>query len=157
MLIIFGFLVMLLMFGLLSGFTGGGLGLALLAFIDVPSFLLIVVPLIFFLCASKSGNIIGKYIKTSFKKDQLYTKIELKSISGAIKNTIKFILAIGGFCFIGGIILMMRFLEDRQMLGPSITVSLTGLFYAISVSFFIFFPTQAWAENQYNALSAKEE
>jgi flagellar motor component MotA len=81
MLIIFGFLLMLLMFVLVGGLTQ-----ALLAFFDVPSFFLIVVPLIFFLFASKSGSVIGKYIKTSFRKDHLYTKSELKSISTALKT-----------------------------------------------------------------------
>jgi flagellar motor component MotA len=136
--------------------AGGPYAAALLTFIDVPSLVLIVIPLIFFLRVSKNGGIIGNYIKVSLKKEHLYTKIELKSISRAIKNTIKFILAIGGLGFLGGMILMLRFLEDRQMLGPSMALSLTGLFYAITISFFLLFPVQAWAENQLNALSEEE-
>jgi flagellar motor component MotA len=51
---------------------------------------------------------------------------------------------------------MLFVLDNREMLGPNLAVSLIMLIYAIAISFFVFFPTQAWVENQYNALSAGE-
>ncbi|MCL2809085.1 MAG: hypothetical protein FWD24_03335, partial [Treponema sp.] len=90
MLILIGILFMIffyatagiLLVGMISGF--------LFTILDLWSFLLILVPLFFFLVVTKSGSILCRYIKTSFIKNYTYTINELEGLSKAIKNTIKF-------------------------------------------------------------------
>jgi flagellar motor component MotA len=118
----------------------------------LPSALLTLIFLFFFFFTSKSGSIICRYIKSSFKKNYTYTKTELESLSCAIKNTIKFTLAIGAFGFLAGVIASLMHLENRNMLGPNMAVSLFSVFYSVTVSYIIFFPVQAWAENKINAM-----
>ena len=148
MLIIIGFLFTVFISVVVSILTGG-YGPFL---VDLPSALLTLVFLFFFLIASKSGRIIGRYIKSSFKKNYNYSRAELVSLSVAIKNTIKFSLGTGGFGFLVGLIATLMFLEKKEMLGPNIAISLITVFYAIIVSYIIFFPVQAWAENKINAM-----
>ena len=153
MLIILGILFMLLMlFSIVTIMAGGSL-LALGILTDLPAALFILIPLTFFLIVTKSGKVIRRYIKSSFIKEYTYTKIELNSITTAIKNIIKFLLASGGFCFFIGIMAAFAFFFEKQLLGPIIVSSILSLFYAIAFGFFVFFPTQAWAENKINALS----
>jgi len=147
MLLIIGFLFMVFILAVVGTLSG-----LLMAFIDLPSILLILVPLLFFVFTSKSGNILSMYIKTSFKKNYSYAETELAALSGAIKNTIKFILAVGGFGFVSGLLACLVNLENKEMLGPSLAISLLAFLYAIAVSVFIFLPTQAWAENKINIL-----
>jgi flagellar motor component MotA len=147
MLIIIGFLFSVLV----SWFVSFPMGMSGLSFIDVPSALLTLVFLFFFFFTSKSGSIIGKYIRSSFKKDYNYTRVELVSLSTAIKNTIKFALATGGFGFLAGAIASLA-VASREQLGPNIAISLITVFYSIIVSYIIFFPVQAWAENKINAM-----
>jgi len=122
-----------------------------LVFIDFPSALLTLICLFFFFFTSKSGSIIGRYIKSSFKKDYNYTRAELLSLSMAIKNTVKFSLATGGFGFLTGLIASLE-AARKEDLGVNVAVSLVSVFYAIIVSYIIFFPVQAWAENKLNAM-----
>ncbi|GBU28226.1 hypothetical protein R84B8_01784 [Treponema sp. R8-4-B8] len=147
MLLIIGFLFMVFIFAIVSILSGVGT-----IFIDLPSALLILVPLIFFFLTSKSGNILGKYIKASFKKEYTYTETELETLSAALKNTIKFILAVGGFGFMTGLIASLAFLGSSDKLGPNLAVSLISLTYSITISCFVFFPVKAWAENKINLL-----
>jgi len=119
---------------------------------NLPSALLILISLLFFLLVSKSGKIIGKYIFTSLKKNYAYTKTELEKISSAIKNTIKFILAAGVFCFMAFAVISLGYIGSPERLGPNLAICLTTLTYAIAVSFFVFFPIQAWAENKLNSI-----
>jgi flagellar motor component MotA len=147
MLIIIGFLFSVFVSWLLSlpmGMSGS-------SFIDMPSALLTLVFLFFFFFTSKSGSIIGKYIKSSFKKNYDYTRVELLSLSAAIKNTIKFTLATGGFGFLVGAISSLA--VARENLGPNIAISLITVFYSIIVSYIVFFPVQAWAENKLNSMA----
>jgi len=148
MLIIIGFLFSVL----ISAFVSLPMGMSGLAFIDMPSALLTLIFLFFFFFTSKSGSIISRYIKSSFKKNYNYTRTELVSLSTAVKNTIKFTLGTGGFGFLTGFIACLMFLDKKEMLGPNIAVSLITVFYSILVSFVIFFPVQAWAENKLNAM-----
>jgi len=143
MLLIFGLLFMVFIFVVVGLFSG-----MLLFFIDLPSASLILLSLFFFLVASKSGRVVGRYIKTSFTKDYPYTKAELEGLSAAIKNTIKLLMATGGFGFFTGIIASLAHLGNKQALGPNLAISLLTVLYAIALSFFVFFPTQAWAENK---------
>ena len=148
MLIIIGFLFAVFIsvtVSILSGMYG-------LLMFDVPSTILTLVLLFFFLFATKSGSIIGKYIKSSFKKNYAYTRTELVSLSTAVKNTIKFALGTGGFGFLIGVVASLMFLDKKEMLGPNLAVSLFTVFYSIIVSYIIFFPVQAWAENKINAM-----
>jgi flagellar motor component MotA len=101
--------------------------------------------------ASKSGNIIGRYIVTSFKKGHVYIRAELESLSVSVKNTIKFILAVGGFGGLAGVIASLFYLGTPEKLGPNLAVSLITLTYSITISYFVFFPLQAWAENKINS------
>jgi flagellar motor component MotA len=147
MLLIFGFLFMVFIFaivGIVSQFFH--------TLINLPSALLILVPLIFFLFASKSGNVFGRYIKMRKKKGHLYSEAELTALSIAIKNTIKFTIAVGGFCFIVFGIICLGYLGSPERLGPNLAICLTSLTYSIAVSYFVFFPTQAWAENKIKTL-----
>jgi flagellar motor component MotA len=150
---IIGFLFSVIICVLVSGLTGGGVSFL----IDFPSALLTLILLFFFLLTSKSGNLIGRYIKSSFKKNYAYTKTELLSLSCAIKNTVKFTLATGGFGFLTGLMASLVNLENKNMLGPNIAISLITVFYSIIVSYFIFFPVQAWAENKINAMGKDED
>jgi len=147
MLLVIGFLFMVFIFSIVGALSG-----LLKMFIDLPSILLILVPLLFFIFISKSGNILSTYIKTSFKKDHPYIESELAALSGALKNTIKFILAVGGFGFVSSLLACLVNLDNKEMLGPSLAISLLTFLYAIAVSVFIFLPTQAWAENKINML-----
>jgi len=130
------------------GMTAGFLGVLL----DHFALILVVLPLAFFLLASKSGKIIGNYITASFKKDFPYTKTELEGLISAVENTIKFVLATGIFSFITFVIISLGYIGAPERLGPSIAISLTSLTYSISISFFVFFPVQAWAKNKINAV-----
>ena len=146
MLLIFGFLFMVFIVTAV-----GIISQTLAFFIDLPSILVIFIPLFFFLLASKSGNIIGRYIVKSFKKDLTYTRAELECLSASVKNTIKFILAVGGFGFLWGLIASFANLGSPERFGPNFAASLITLTYSIIISFFVFFPLQAWAENKINS------
>jgi flagellar motor component MotA len=123
-------------------------------FVDLPSILIIFIPLIFFLLVSKNGKIIGRYIVTSFKKGHAYTKAELESLSVSVKNTIKFILATGAFGVLAGAIACLAFIGAKERLGPNLAICFITLTYSITLSFFVFFPLQAWAENKINSTEA---
>ena len=146
MLLIFGFLFMVFILAAVGILTQ-----ALAFFIDLPSILLIFIPLIFFLLASKSGNIIGRYIVMSFKKDHTYTRAELEGLSVSVKNTIKFILATGGFGVLYSLTASFANLGSPERFGPNFALSLLTLTYSIIISYFVFFPLQAWAENKINS------
>ena len=147
MLLLTGFLFMVFIFAALGILVGSGL-----AYMDLPSVLLILMALFFFFFTSKSGSIIGRYFRTSFRKEHTYTRAELASLAAALKNTTRFTLAVGGFGFVFGMLGSLINLENRQMLGPNIAVSLLTLLYAIAIGVFIFFPVQAWAENRINTM-----
>jgi flagellar motor component MotA len=144
---------MVLTSAFVSIYTGMGTSL-----IDLPSASLVIVSLLFSFFTSKSGKIFGTYIKTSFKKEHSYTPTELAALSAAAKNTIKFILAAGGFFSCAGLVAVLCHLGALDKLGPALAVSLITLTYSIAVSCFVFFPVQAWAENKVNILkdNAKE-
>ena len=147
MLLIFGFLFMVFFFtivGLLSQFFQ--------TLINLPSALLILVPLLFFLFITKSGSVIGKYFVTSFKKDYTHTISELEGLSVAIKNTIKLVLATGGFNCITFAIISIGHIGTPERLGPNLAICLLSLIYSIAIGYFVFFPIQAWAENKIKTL-----
>ena len=145
MILIFGFLFMVFIFAVV-----GILSQSFAFFIDLPSFLLVLIPLLFFLVISKSGNTICKYVSNSFKKEHKYTGEELKGISASVKNTIKFLLAVGGFGFLTGLIACLAHLGTLERFGPNLALSLITLTYSITISFFCLFPLQAWADNKIN-------
>ena len=144
MLLITGFLFVVLIFVFVNLFSH----LSWTLFLDLPSFLLIFIPLLYFLFVSKSGLIIGRYFKTSFKKGYVYTKQELESLSLAIKNTIKLILSAGWFGAAAFSIVLLGHIGAPERFGPSLIICLLSLTYSVAISFFIFFPVQAWADNK---------
>jgi len=150
MLLIIGFLFMILILVIV-----GILSVMPTVFIDLPSALLILVPLCYFFFTSKSGKILGKYIKTSFKKEYTYLGTELETLSVAVKNTTKFILAVGGFGFMTGLIATLASLGSPGNLAPNIAVSLITLTYSIMIVCFVFLPVQAWAEIKITTLKDK--
>ena len=153
MLIIIGALFSVLICVLVSGVATMNAPVSSLSvLLDFPSVLLTLVFLFFFLFISKSGSIIGRYIKSSFKKNYVYTRTELVSLSTAVKNIIKFSLATGGFGFLIGVVAALMYLGTPEYLGPNIAVSLMTVFYSIIVSYIIFFPVKAWADNKLNAM-----
>ena len=153
MILIFGFLFMLFFFAVI-GVSSGSFAISML--INLPALLLILIPMVFFLLVTKSGKIIGKYILTSFKKNNTYTKTELEQLSSAIKNTTKFILAAGGFCCIACLVISLGFIGSPEQLGPNLANSLLSFTYSIAISFFVFFPVQAWADNKINSIGNNE-
>ena len=146
--LLFAGILFMIVFSVLVGATSR----ALFMFADLPSLVITLMPLIFFLQASKSGRIIRKYIRLSFKKGYKYDRAELEGIVAAIKNTIKIILATGAFGFVSGMIAILANLSTPEMFGPSAAVSLITLLYSIAISAFVFFPTQSWAENMINGM-----
>jgi len=149
MILLFGFLFMVFFFAFI-GVSAGSFAVNML--ISLPALLLILIPILFFLLVTKSGKIISKYISISFKKNNTYTKTKLEELSSAIKNTIKFILAAGGFCCIACLVISLGFIGTPEQLGPNLANSLLSLTYAIAIGFFVFFPVQAWAENKLNVI-----
>lgn len=143
MLILVGFLFTVLLFTLVGWVSG-----MILFFVDMPSTLLILVPLVFFWIASKSGGVVVGYITSSFKKGCSYTVPELERIARVMKRTVRFVLATGGFGFIVGLIGCLANIGSPERLGPNLAVSLITLVYSIAVSFFMFFPVEVWAENK---------
>ena len=141
MLLIIGFLFMILVLAIVGIFTGMAA-----VFIDLPSALLVLVPLLFFFFTSKSGKVLGKYIKTSFKKEYTYIGTELNILSVAIKHAIRFTIALGGFAFLAGGIAALGYLGAKERLGPILALSLITLTYSIMLICFVFIPVQAWAE-----------
>ena len=120
-------------------------------YIDVGSLLLVLTPPVFLLIITKDGKAICRYIKSSFKKNSTYNKCELDIIARAAKNAMKIILAAGGFSFLSGLTLMLRNLDDPQMLGPYLSVMIVSLLYSIGLAYFTFFPLKAWAEKKSKA------
>jgi len=147
MLLIIGFLFMVFILAVVSILTGVGT-----VFVDLPSALLVLVSLIFFWLVSKSGKVIGSYIKTSLKKEHVYTAAELVSLSTALKNTIKFNYLVGGFGFFVGVIAALAFLGSPENIGPNFAIALITVLYPVMINGFVFFPVQAWAENKIAAL-----
>ena len=148
MLLLIGFLFMFFIFVCVSMLSG----VLPLQIIDLPSALIVIVPLIFFLILSRNGSVIGRYIKMSFTREHTYTGSELAGLSAAIRNTIRFILGTSGVGFVLGIIACLINLENKEYLGPNLAVSLIVVLYSIAICFFVFFPTQAWAENKLASL-----
>jgi flagellar motor component MotA len=151
MLIIAGFLFAVLFTAFIGAIDGG-----LYRYINIPSLVIILAPLVFFLCVTKSGGIIIGYIKTSLKRNHEYEQSELESIAAAVKNTVKIIHAAGGFGFMLGLIAVLVNLNTPEAFGRSLSVSLIVVLYSIAISFFVFFPLQAWAENRIKSKKNKE-
>jgi len=147
MLLFIGLLFTILIYAVI-GSTAGFLGIIA----DRWSLIIILASLLFFLITSKCGSVIGRYIVSSFKKNYEYTKNEMTKLSAAIKNTIKFILASGGFVFVTFAIVSLGHIGAPEKLGASLGICLSSLTYALAISFFIFFPAQVWAENKINSL-----
>ena len=147
MLLFIGLLFTILIYAVI-GKTAGFLGIIA----DKWSLLIILGSLIYFLIASKCAGVIGRYIVSSFKKNYVYTINEITKLSAAIKNTIKFILAAGGFVFVTFAIVSLGHIGAPEKLGGSLGICLSSLTYALAISFFIFFPAQVWAENKINSL-----
>ena len=145
MLLIFGFLFTVFVYAVI-GLTAGFISVL----IDPWSLLFIIVSMLFFLFISKSGSVIGQYVIKSFKKVRKYTLTELEGLSIALKNTIKFTLFSGVFCFITFAVISLGHVGSPELLGPSIAICLTSLAYSFGICCFIFFPTLAWVENKIN-------
>lgn len=123
-----------------------------LFFIDPLSLYAIILPLIFFLVVSKSGKVLGGYMKTSFKKNPEYSAAALTHIAAAAKSAVKFTLATGWFGFFAGLVSTLAKVNDPSAVGPSLAVTIISIFYAIAIGYFVFFPVQAWAENKIMSL-----
>ena len=121
-------------------------------YIDAASLVFVLAPLAYFLLITKNGKSICCYVKSSFTKNYAYVKGELDSIAGAAKNAMKVTLAAGGVSFLIGLMIILRRLDDPQTLGVYFSVMLVSLLYSLGISFFVFFPLQAWAENKIKAL-----
>ena len=146
---------MILLIGLLfivifTLLIGAVIGMAYMV-INLPSIIIVLAPLIYFLVITKSGNIITDYIKSSFKKNYKYCKAELESISMAARHSVRITLATGCFGFIIGIIGMLMRLDDPQTIGPMLAVALLTMLYSIGIGFFVIFPLYVWAENRKQA------
>lgn len=143
MLLFAGFLFTVIIY-VVIGRAAGFLGIIA----DRWSLLIFISSLAFILISSKSAGLLGRYIISSFKKNYEYSKNELECLSAAVRSIIKFILATGGFTFIAFLIISLGHIGAPEKLGVSLGICLSSLTYAVAISFFIFFPVQAWAENK---------
>lgn len=141
MIMLLGFLFMILTLCL------SGVGMpTLLDFIDMVSLTLIVVPLIFFMAVTKTHRSVIHYFKCSFKKNYNFSGYELECLSRDLGAVIRYILALGVFGFITGLICLLASLSDPSVIGPSLAVSLISELYSVMIAFFIFYPVKIWAE-----------
>jgi len=150
MILIYGFLFMIFFYAAIGTLAAGTFPGFLFMYTNLISLLLIFVPLIFFLLITKNGNYIGNYFKASVKKDYVYTRTELEGLSSAAKNAFKFTIGTGLFCFFLFSILSLSVLGDKQQLGPFLAITLSTITFAVGISYFIFFPVEAWAQNKIN-------
>ena len=120
-------------------------------YIDAASLVFVLAPIAYFLFITKSGKSICGYVKSSFTKNYAYVEDELDGIAGAAKNAMKVTLAAGGTSFLIGLMIILRRLDDPQILGPYFSVMLVSLLYSVGISYFVFFPLQVWAEHKIKA------
>lgn len=147
MVLIFGFVFIIVFSAIALLFFPSGLSLSLL-FIDVPSFLIILIPGIFFLTVTKCHKFIIQYLLNSFKKDYVFQKIELRQLAFTLGSLIKIVLSSGMVGFFIGLISLFTHLDDPGNIGPSVSVSLLSIYYSILISFFCLYPTKIWAERK---------
>ena len=124
-------------------------------YVDLPSLLAVLIPLLLFLFFTKNGKILWGYIKSSFKKGCGFSGNELTGIASAAKSTANFVLAEGALLFIGSIIAIMANMNFQdelfaRALFVDIAVSSILLLYAIAIAFFILYPLRVWATNKLN-------
>ena len=140
-------------------FSMGMLDLQLI--VNPALFMIFIMILVFFFCVTKSGGILGGYIKSSFRKNHRYSVTELEGISRSAKNTIKMIFAAGWFAFLTALIVMLGNLNfdypDAAMaFQHGLGISLTSPFYAVVMGYFIFFPLHVWAENKISRIKKEQ-
>ena len=145
--ILFAGLLFTILYTAFVGLIGGELAW----YIDAASFFFVLVPLIFFLFITKNGKSIYGYIKSSFRKDYVFSEGELEIIARAAGNAMRIILAAGGFSSLIGLVITLRRLDDPQILGPYLSVMITSLLYSIGLAYFVFFPLKVWAEKKMKA------
>ncbi|MCL1988485.1 MAG: hypothetical protein FWG64_11040 [Firmicutes bacterium] len=143
MIIFKGTLFMILFFVAAALISGMGV-----FFVDIIFIVFILVALAVFMWLSASGKIIRTYVKTSLQKDYSYSASEFAQIATACKNTIKFIMGTGFILFMFGLVQLLGRLDTPEVIGIAVAMSLISLLYALAVSFLVFCPLQAWAENK---------
>ena len=127
----------------------------LVFFIDLWSLMIIIFPTVFFLWVTKNGRIFKEYIKSSLTQYHKQSAAELENTAAAARSTMKIVLAAGFFSFIAGLLNVLGNLDNPQYLGPNVAVALISVFYSVSISYFIFFPLQTWAENKAKNINQK--
>jgi len=142
MIIFKGTLFMILLF-IVSGLVSG-MGVF---FIDIIFIVFILVSLAVFMWLSASGKVITQYIKTSLQKDHSYSTTELNKIATACKSTIRFTIGLGFIWFMFGIVQTLGNIGTPEVIGITVAMSLISLLYSLAISFLVFCPLQAWAEN----------
>lgn len=148
MIILIGILFSIALTALIGLSVGG-----LYVFLDLVSFLIVALPVTFFLLITKGGRILGEYFKLSFMKNSEYSEAQLRGIAGAAKSTMKIALASGFFGFLSGLMMTLYFVDlggiaSAAVFNVNLSVSLITLYYSIALAFFVLYPLEAWAENK---------
>ena len=139
----------MLPFALLIAFMAFLVGTEILwILVDIPSLVVILLPLVYYLIVSKGHKVLGSYIKNSFKKDYIYNAYELKAISNVAKGSTKVIMTMSYLNIVFALIIVLTNVDDPSFIGVALAVMLISLFYALGISYLMFFPLQSWAENK---------
>ncbi len=125
---------------LLAGITF--LTSAPLAFVDLPSLLVILALSATVLAASGLMGDFFKGFKLMGQKANPYSAIELKRIQAAVKLSIRAFLLSGAVGTVVGVVGMLSQLSDVSTLGPNAAVALLTLLYSL-VFVLIVLPVQA--------------
>lgn len=99
-------------------------------FIDIPSFVYVLVSAILLSCVAGILGDYGKAVSVLFLGKPV-SVTERNLFVNAIAHFRAVIFCLGLYCTLNGCIVMLRHLEDRTMLGANVLVALLPSFYAI--------------------------
>ena len=152
MIILFGLLFTICMTAFWGLLITGSEGGRFLIYINMSSLLIIIIPVLFYFLVTKSVETVRRYIISSFKRGYTFKAAELESLAKAMQGARNVIIAAGVFGFFGGIIAILTSLSVPEEIGPNFAVAMITVHYAVSAGYFIFYPTQMWAEAKVKAL-----
>ena len=102
-------------------------------FTDLPSFVIVFIPTMFFAIGSYSWNVYKKTWAVTFNTVTGYSKKELKEIHDCALFKGNMALIMGFIGTIMQLILIGQNLDDISMLGPGIAVAAITLFYGLII------------------------
>ena len=137
-------------FVILTGLVFLGVGSVVVALIDVPSALIIILPCIALLLFS-FGTKIVKAVITVFNKDA--DKESLMLGVAFFDRARSYIVAAGVLGTLIGQMIMWRNMDDPAVMGPGLALSLLTQAYALLIAFGIFLPISSSLHRRLEALS----